>query len=130
MSRILGVKMPTRSTSWARPVDMTSSFWRGLRLPFMTRTSETTPTKLSNQESMMSACSGPSGSPLGGGMRLTSSSSRSGTPKPVLALTRTASMASMPMISSTSSATLSGSALGRSILFSTGITSRPWSSAV
>ena len=39
-------------------------------------------------------------------------------------------LASTPMMSSISVATLSGSACGRSILFSTGMTSRPWLIAV
>ena len=78
----------------------------------------------------MSACSGPSGSPRGGGMRRTNASSNSGTPSPVLALTRRASSAGKPMISSTSRAAASGSACGRSILFSTGSTSSPCSMAV
>src|SRR5262245_1802299 len=61
---------------------------------------------------MMSACSGASGSPCGAGMRLISCSSSSGTFCPVLALTPTASCASMPMISSISLITRSGSAEG------------------
>ena len=40
----LGVKMPSRSTSWARPVDITRILSPLLRLPFITRTSDTTPT--------------------------------------------------------------------------------------
>ena len=79
---------------------------------------------------MISACSGPVGSPFGGGTRLTSSSSSSVTFSPVLALTRTASSASMPMISSISLMTFAGSADGRSILLSTGTTSSPCSMAV
>ena len=51
-------------------------------------------------------------------------------PMPFLALARTASVASMPMMSSISSITRSGSADGRSILFSTGTTSTPCSIAV
>jgi len=49
---------------------------------------------------------------------------------PVLALTRTASVASMPMMFSISSMTRSASADGRSILLMTGRTSSPCSSAV
>ena len=56
----------------------------------------------------MSACSGPSGSPFGAGMRLTSCSSSSATPSPVLALTSAASSAGMPMISSISWITFGG----------------------
>src|SRR5215204_2994955 len=74
---------------------------------------------------MISACSGAAGSPRGAGTRRTSSSSSSGTFSPVLALTRNASCASMPMISSISLMTFGGSADGRSILLSTGTTSSP-----
>ncbi len=79
---------------------------------------------------MISACSGELGLPRGGGTRAISASSTSGTFSPVLALTRTASSASMPMISSISLMTFAGSADGRSILLSTGTTSSPCSSAV
>ena len=70
----------------------------------------------------MSAFSGAAGSPFGGGMRAITASRMSSMPSPVLALARTASCASMPMMSSISSITRSGSADGRSILFSTGTT--------
>ncbi|MCY1294449.1 hypothetical protein D9M70_437420 [compost metagenome] len=85
---------------------------------------------MSNQESMISACSGASISPSGAGMVATRRSSTSSTPMPLFALQATASVASMPMMLSISSFTRSGSACGRSILFSTGITSRPCSMAV
>ena len=78
----------------------------------------------------MSACSGAWGSPRGAGMRRTISSSSSGTPSPVLALTSAASCASMPMISSISFLTRSASAEARSILLMTGSTVRPCSTAV
>jgi len=39
----LGVNTPTSSTSWLRPVDITSSLSPGLISPCMTRTSEITP---------------------------------------------------------------------------------------
>ena len=68
----------------------------------------------------MSALSGPSGLPSGGGMRAITASITSSTPSPVLALQRMASVASMPMTSSISWITRSGWAEGRSILFSTG----------
>jgi hypothetical protein len=51
-------------------------------------------------------------------------------PTPVFALTRSASDASSPMISSIWAITRSGSAEGRSILLSTGRTSSPCSIAV
>ena len=44
LSRRFGVKRPTRLHSCARPVDHTRSFCPGFRVPFMTRTSDTTPT--------------------------------------------------------------------------------------
>jgi hypothetical protein len=85
---------------------------------------------LSNQESMMSACSGAAGSPEGGGTRAITASRMSSTPSPVLALARSASCAGIPMMSSISSITRSGSADGRSILLSTGTTVTPCSIAV
>src|SRR5690625_1705 len=100
------------------------------KVPSRTRTNDTTPMYLSNQESIISACKGAFTSPSGGGTARTSSSRTSSMPSPDLALQRTASMASMPMMSSISLATRSGSAWGRSILFSTGITSSPCSMAV
>ena len=78
----------------------------------------------------MSAFSGAPGSPRGGGMRAITASITSSTPSPVLALQRTASLAGMPMMSSISAMTRSGSADGRSILLSTGTTSTPCSVAV
>ena len=71
---------------------------------------------------MISAFSGAAGSPFGGGMRAITASRMSSTPSPVLALARIASCAGMPMMSSISSMTRSGSADGRSILLSTGTT--------
>ena len=50
-------------------------------------------------------------------------------PAPVLAETKIASVASIPILVSISSATLSGSAAGKSILFITGISSKSLSSA-
>jgi len=79
---------------------------------------------------MISAWSGAAAEPRGGGMRRMRVSRSSGTPSPVLALTGAASVAWMPMISSISRVTRSGSAEGRSILFMTGSTSRPCSMAV
>jgi hypothetical protein len=79
---------------------------------------------------MINACSGASTLPFGAGMRSTMRSSNSSTPKPVLALMRTASIAAMPMMSSICVITRSGSAVGRSILLMTGRTSSPCSIAV
>ncbi len=39
-----GVKRPSLSTWWARPVVQTRIFWPVFSEPFITRTSETTPT--------------------------------------------------------------------------------------
>jgi len=50
-------------------------------------------------------------------------------PCPVFALTKIAPLASIPIVSSISVATLSTSALGKSILFITGIISRSLSKA-
>ena len=57
------------------------------------------------------------------------SSNMSRIPIPALALAWTTSLQSRPIVSSISSATLSGSAAGRSILFNTGIISRSFSIA-
>ncbi len=78
----------------------------------------------------MRALRGASGLPFGAGTFATSSSSTSSIPIPVLALQRTASIASTPIMSSISWATRSGSAEGKSILFRTGNTSKPKSMAV
>ena len=51
-------------------------------------------------------------------------------PAPVLALTKGAESALIPIMSSISFLTLSGSDWGKSILLITGTTSRPWSTAV
>ena len=85
---------------------------------------------MSNHESMISAENGAAGSPEGGGTLAITASRMSSMPTPFLALARTASVASMPMMSSISSLTRSGSADGRSILLSTGMTSTPCSIAV
>src|SRR5258708_5155271 len=55
---------------------------------------------------MMSACSGASGSPFGGGTLAISASSTSSTPRPVLALQCTASVAWLPITSSISALAL------------------------
>jgi len=79
---------------------------------------------------MISACRRSVSRGLGGGMRATIASSTSTTLSPVLALIATASVASMPITASISPLTFSTSAVGRSILLSTGTTSRPISTAV
>ena len=67
----------------------------------------------------MSARAGASGSPAGGGIRSTIASSTSSTPTPVLAEMRRTCDGSSPISSATSAAAPSGSACGRSILFTT-----------
>ena len=62
-------------------------------------------------------------------MRSTIAASTSGTPSPVFAEMRSTSPGSPPIRSQISPATRSGSALGRSTLFSTGISSSPASTA-
>ena len=79
---------------------------------------------------MISACSGFSGSPCGAGTLAITASRIASTFSPVLALARIASCAWMPITSSISWIAFAGSAEGRSILFSTGITSTPCSIAV
>ena len=58
-------------------------------------------------------------------MSVTSMSNNSSIPTPVFALTRGAEDALMPIMSSISFLTLSGSDCGKSILFITGTTSNP-----
>ena len=70
-----------------------------------------------------------SGLPTGAGMRSTMASSNSLIPIPAFAEVCIASVASIPILLSISSATFSGSAAGRSILFITGISSKSLSSA-
>ena len=65
----------------------------------MTRTTITTPRYGSYHESKMSALSGASGSPAGGGSRWTIASRISGTPVPCLALASSAPAPSRPMMS-------------------------------
>ncbi len=95
----------------------------------MIRTLDTTPRYWSNWESKISPCNGACGSPTGAGIRSMIASSRSGTPSPVLADMRMISSAGMPRTVSISAAYRSGSAAGRSILFSAATISRSFSSA-
>ena len=83
----------------------------------------------SYQLSTSSAFSGAWASPAGAGMRFTIDSVTSETPCPVFAEINSASVASRPITSSISCITRSGSAAGRSTLFSTGMISRSWSRA-
>ena len=95
----------------------------------MTRTNATTPRYWSYAESKTSARPGASGSPSGAGIRSTIASSTSSTPIPVFAEIRSTLAGSSPTSSATSAAAASGSADGRSILFTTGTISRLFSIA-
>ncbi len=75
------------------------------------------------------ARAGASASPTGGVNCRTISSSRYGTPSPVLPETLMQSAGSPPIRWASSSAYFSGWAAGRSILFSTGMMCRSFSSA-
>ncbi len=97
--------------------------------PSNTLTSITTPWYESNQLSKMRALSGFCLLSSGGGIRCMIDSRISCIPIPAFALASVASVASMPTISSISLFTLSGSAEGRSILFITGMSSSPESTA-
>ena len=97
--------------------------------PSFTLQKTITPLYASYKESKISALSGASISPVGGGTTFTICSKTSPTFNPVLAEMSGASLASKPIISSISSLTRSGSALGRSILLITGIISRSCSNA-
>ena len=125
-----GEKMPISSTLWVWPVECILNFCPVLIVPFLILINETTPRYESNHESTINACNGLVGLPLGDGMPITRLSSNSSMPTPVLALTKGAEVAFIPIISSISFFTLSGSDWGKSILFITGTTSRSWSTAV
>ena len=77
----------------------------------------------------MSARAGASGSPSGDGIRSTIASRTSSTPWPVFAEIRSTCSGSSPIRSATSADAASGSACGRSILFTTGTISRLFSIA-
>ena len=83
----------------------------------------------SYSESNTSARSGSPTFPAGGGIRSTIASSSCGIPCPVFADTYKISSRSNPIRSTSSDATASGRATGRSILFTTGISARSCSSA-
>ena len=74
--------------------------------PFITLIKETTPKYASNHESIINASTSPSGLPLGEGILSTKRFRRSSIPWPVLALTRGAKVASIPIMSSISCLTL------------------------
>ena len=77
----------------------------------------------------MSARGGACGSPSGGEMWSTTACSTSSMPWPVLAEIRSTFSGASPINSASSAATPSGSAAGRSILFTTGTMSRSFSIA-
>ncbi len=77
----------------------------------------------------MSARAGAARSPEGAGIRSTTASSTSSTPIPVFAEIRRTRAGSSPISSASWIATPSGSACGRSILFTTGMISRLFSIA-
>ncbi len=124
-----GRNTPTSVTSYCLPeliIWMTSP---GSTLPSNTRMWAMTPRYGSKWESKISARSGASASPDGGGTTRATASSTSGTPSPVLALVMSTSEGLTPRRSTSSARTRSGSALGRSTLFTTGTISRPLSMA-
>ena len=77
----------------------------------------------------MSARGAPSTSPSGGGVRVTTASSTSPTPWPVLAEISRISSFVAPVSSCSSTVASATSAAGRSTLFSTGMISRSFSMA-
>ena len=120
-----GAITPTCSASTTSPVCMASSLSpfgerrrpsRGRRRP--RPGTGRTPSRRSGR--------GPArrGPPRAGGTRATIASSTSGTPSPVLAEMRSTRSGSSPISSATARPCSSGSAAGRSILLSTGISSR------
>ena len=122
-------KYPTSTTSAVAPVAIILMGVPFLTQPSIRRTKAIAPLYESYSESKISALSGLFLSPFGAGILLTTCSSTSSIPIPFLADILGASCASIPITSSISFTTRSGSALGRSILFITGNTSRSWSRA-
>ena len=122
-------RSPTSSTTYSRSLRIRRTRSPGRISPSTTRTSSTTPRKVSYWASKMSARSGSSGSPPGGGIRCTIASRISSIPSPFLAEISTTSKGSSPSSSSISSRTRSGSAAGRSILLITGTTDKSYSIA-
>ena len=117
-------KYPTSTTSAVAPVAIILIEVPFATLPSMIRQNTITPLYGSYTESKISACKGLSGLPPGAGIFSTTASSTSSIPIPFFAEISGASCASIPITSSISFLTRSGSALGRSILLITGKTSR------
>ena len=124
------MNLPIVSAVNVCPVDFTINLSPFFSCPLKILMSDITPRKLSYHESIIKACKFSSSDFLGAGIFCAICCIRSFKFVPSLALTDKASDASMPMISSISFLTLSGSACGRSILLITGITSRPRSIAL
>ena len=123
-------KYPTSTTSASAPVAIILMRVPLRTVPSFTLQKTMTPLYESYIESKISADNGASGSPSGAGSLWTIASRTSSILMPFLAEIRGASSASIPITSSISSLTRSGSALGRSILLITGNTSRLWSIAI
>ena len=117
-------KYPTSTTSSTAPVAIILIGSPFFTLPSLILTNTITPLYESYIESNISACKGALGSPSGAGTFATIASKTSSIFSPTLAEILGASCASIPITSSISLATKSGSALGKSTLFITGNTSR------
>ncbi len=126
---ILGVWTPTSMTSYFALEFINSIMSPFLTVPFITRIEGITPLYGSYIESKTNAWRGAFASPFGAGISVTIRSKISIIPTPSLADAKTASCAGIPIISSISSLTFVGSALGRSILFITGMISKSLSIA-
>jgi hypothetical protein len=120
---------PISCASKRVPIAIARNRSRGSKTPSITRTNATTPRYWSYDESKINARAGASGLPVGEGIRSTIASRSSGTPSPVFAEMRSTCSAVSPISSATSAAAPSGSACGRSILFTTGTISRLFSIA-
>ena len=127
--RMVGEKKPGSSASKRVPSAIARTRSRRRNRPSTTRTKATTPRYWSYDESKMSARGGAAASPLGAAIRSTIASSTWSTLRPVFAEIRTTCSGSSPIKSATSAAAPSGSAWGRSILFTTGTISRSFSIA-
>ena len=122
-------KTPISSASYVFPVLTNFTLSPFLISPLKTRKYTSIPLKELKTESNIMACKGASGSPVGAGILSTMDSKISGIPIPSLALAWITSEGSHPISSTIWSVTSSGIALGRSILFKTGMISRSCSNA-
>ncbi len=126
---MVGEKKPSSSASNRVSAAIATSVSRRENEPSTTRRNATTPRYWSYEESKTSARGGASDSPFGAGTRSTMASRMSATFSPVFAEMRTTFVGSSPSRSATSTEAPSGSAAGRSILFTTGTISSPFSVA-